>query len=153
MWMVHYGQPAHPITSMKHHILSLFTLAALSAGMPMANAELPPYVYEQRKAAAPEHLLLKVLSAEVVKAEDNGTTSATVKATAEVTSVMRSKSGLKAGQSITISYTTITERPQGWVGPSSPGVLQKDAHVSAWLARSDDGSYAPILGGQSFGKP
>lgn len=138
---------------MKHRLFTLVTLAVLASGLQTATAELPPYVYEERKAGAPEHLELKIISSEVTETKEDETTSAQVKATAEVIAVKRSRSRLKPGQSIVISYGTITKRPAGWAGPSSASVLNKDMTVIAWLARDEDGTYAPVAGGQSFAKP
>ncbi len=139
---------------MKRRLFSFCaSLAVALTSFQAARAELPPYVYEERKAGAPEHLELKILSSEVTETKEGDTTSAQVKATAEVISVKRSRSRLKAGESIVISYGTITKRPAGWAGPSSPTVLQKDMKVIAWLAKEEDGTYAPVAGGQSFAKP
>ncbi|MES2593968.1 MAG: hypothetical protein V4662_01460 [Verrucomicrobiota bacterium] len=138
---------------MKSRLFTLVTLVVLAASLQPAHAELPPYVYEERKAGAPEHLELKVISSEVSETKEQDTTTAQVKATAEVIAVKRTRSKLEPGQSIVISYGTITKRPAGWAGPSSPSVLQKDMRVIAWLARHEDGTYAPVAGGQSFAKP
>ncbi|WP_146849722.1 hypothetical protein [Brevifollis gellanilyticus] len=138
---------------MKRHLFTFFATAIAAAGFQAAVAELPPYVYEERKAGAPEHLELKIVSSEVTEKKEGDTTSAQVKATAEVVSVKRTRARLKPGESIVISYGTITKRPAGWAGPSSPGVLTKDMKVIAWLAKEEDGTYAPVAGGQSFAQP
>jgi hypothetical protein len=138
---------------MKRRLLTAVVCAALASGMQPASAELPPYVYEEKKAAAPEHLELRIISSEVLEAKSAGTTSAQVKATAEVIAVKRSKAGLKPGEKIILSYGTITKRSSGWAGPSSPSVLTKGMKVMAWLAKHDDGTFAPMAGGQSFAPP
>lgn len=138
---------------MNRRLFAAFVAASLASGIHTASAELPPYVYEEKKAAAPEHLELRIISSEVSETKDEGTTSAQVKATAEVTAVKRSKTGLKPGEKIIISYRTITRRPSGWAGPSSPSVLTKDMQVMAWLAKHEDGTFAPMAGGQSFAQP
>ena len=138
---------------MKRRILSFVVFATLATHLPTASAELPPYVYEEKKSAAPEHLELKILNSEIVESKAGGTTTAMVKATAEVIAVKRSKTGVKPGQSIVISYDTITKRPSGWAGPSSASVLRKDMKVTAWLARQEKGIFAPAAGGRSFAQP
>ena len=138
---------------MKSRLLAVVIFTTLAAAIQTANAELPPFVYEQKKAVAPEHLELRIISSEVLESKEGQTTYASVRATAEVIAVKRSDTGLKAGEKIIVSYDTITQRPSGWAGPSSPGVLSKDTKVMAWLAKQEKGTFAPVAGGQSFAQP
>jgi hypothetical protein len=68
--------------------------------------------------------------------------------TAKVACSARSASGLTAGATITVGYSTFLVRPHGWAGPRNIAMLQPGVHT-AYLTKSGD-AYAPTARGQSF---
>lgn len=111
-------------------------------------AELPPYVYDALQKNAPESLLIKVDS---VRTSSSMVTENAVTVEAEVINVIRSKSGLRKGDRITIAYSTFASRPGGWVGPSPIPVLEKDKIYSAFLKKDAVSNlYLPAAKGRSF---
>jgi hypothetical protein len=114
-------------------------------------AELPPYVYTTLQKNAPESLLIKVHHLQI---NSSIVTDTTIRLEAEVIDVIRSKSGLKKGDRISILYRTFISRPGGWVGPSPIPVLEKDKIYSAFLKKGEESNlYLPAAKGKSFNKP
>lgn len=122
----------------------------LLLGLGNLRAELSPDHYRQLQEGAAEALVLKVdqVEAKVTLGKDGKMTDVT--ATATVKSVARSKSGLKPGDTIRLSYmiiTTIIPMP----GPSQPKVLTKDETVRAFLKPgADPKTLTTAAYGQSF---
>jgi hypothetical protein len=110
--------------------------------------EMPPEVYRDMQKRAPEFLKIRVKDVRTKKTQmaDRAQTSVTV--TAIVDKAIRSKSGLKPKQTITIRYTH-TEFKEPIEGPSQVPVLTKLKVVPAYLSGSK-GSYSPAAGGYSF---
>jgi hypothetical protein len=126
--------------------LSFFGL--LAAIVPLGATMAPP-----SQTGASEQLVIEVISVKVVLQDG----VPTVKAQAKVTSVTKSKSGLKPGDVIPIHYAAPSEgltaslggpqRPRGGCGSGSTPQLIKLARkgrYKAFLEKSDDGSF--ILG-------
>ncbi len=119
---------------MKLFLFFLLTLPAL--------AELPPQAYLLMQKAAAEEIEIKV---EKVK---RGTwISPGEVVNAKVTKVVRSKSGLKVGDKITIRYRY--KKLRG-VGPSPIPKLKKGDTLPAWLQKTEKGHFKPFAGGFSF---
>jgi hypothetical protein len=115
--------------------------------MPVAYAELPPSAYEAMQAKAPEHLQIEVLRVDVEPGESP--TQRRVHLIALTTAVLRTASGLKPNEIVNIYYT-VTEHPQGWVGPGEiPIPREKDRSV-AYLKKTEGGDFAPVAGRMSF---
>jgi len=127
---------------MKRTILLISLLLTLNL-----HAELPPSVYENYQKNAPEVLIISVKKVETFLSSFN---EKSVAAKAKVLRVIRSKSGLKKGDTITISYTTFTSRPRGWVGPSSLPVLEEEQKYKTFLKKMENNTYAPAARGKSF---
>lgn len=118
-------------------------------------AELPPYVYENLQKKSPEALTIKVTKvtspSHLFNLFNLFNKRREVTAEAKVLNVKISKSGLKAGDMITIFYTTITSRPSGWVGPSSLPILEESEIYNAFLIKSvEENYYIPSARGKSF---
>lgn len=122
-------------------------LAAALLWHAAARAELPPQVYEEMQAEAPESLVIetRTVSQELVT---RSLTRITV--TARVVSVARSASGLEPGDGISIVYER-RWRPPGWTGPGPVPILGEGRRYRAYLHRVQDGThYAPAARGRSF---
>ncbi len=123
-------------------------LLLITAGF--CSAELPPYVYQQQQAKAPEALELKILSVQVRKTEDGRDTHSDVTVQARVQKVERSKTNLKPGDSIRLEYHR-TVRTVPMPRPSELPLLRKGQTISAFLQRKGRTKiYVPAAGGKSF---
>ncbi|MFM7240619.1 MAG: hypothetical protein ACKO3A_00680 [Opitutia bacterium] len=117
------------------------------------RAELSPDHYRQLQEGAAEALVLKIdqVEAKVTLGKDGKMTD--VAASATVKSVVRSKSGLKPGDTVRLAYaiiTTVVPMP----GPSKPKVVEKGEVVRAYLNPGDDAkTLTPAAYGQSFLAP
>ena len=123
---------------------SLLILILLGA---QAMAELPPSAYEAMQAKAPEHVKIEVARVEVEPGETPVQQS--VRVMALVNDVMRSASGLKRNDVITIVYS-VTEHPKGWAGPGAVPILTEKHQSVAYLERNEKGDYIPAAGRMSF---
>jgi hypothetical protein len=126
---------------------------ALLGLCPVARTEMAPEFYKQMQQAAPEQLRIQVVSVrESWQNAPNGDTYASrgadVRVVARVVGVDRTRTGLRAGMTIRISYWHDTRRLAGpgpvpivRTGTAYPAYLQKDAKT---------GEYAPAAGHASF---
>jgi hypothetical protein len=117
------------------------------------RAELTTDHYRRLQEEAPEALVLQVgeVSTKVTLGKDGKMTD--VSATATVKSVARSKSGLKPGDTVRLSYTIITTVIP-MPGPSQPKVLAKDETVRAYLRPvADPKTLTTAAYGRSFEQP
>jgi|GEM_PF-5807355 len=133
--------------------LKYFLLAAGSAISLIAplRAELPPQFYADLQNKAGEILRIRVEQVESKPKGflDRSSYTETVKAT--VTGVTRTRSGVKEGDSITITY----QRPvpaKGWSGPTPPLQLKQGWKYTAYLGRNEGGTFAISARGMSFRK-
>ena len=125
-------------------------LCLLAAAVVTAHAELPPSAYAEMQEKAPEHLTLHVEKVSRAARTEGTMPAAMLTVTAAVKSVERTATGLKPGDTITISYRTNT-LSGGMVGPAPIPALKPDETVPAWLTRPADGTtYAPAAGAYSF---
>ena len=131
----------------KTYVLVAF---ALSLGLAITRAELPPDVYKSDQARSPEALMIKVKSVRVVKKKQTWGMRSDIEAEAQVKAVTRSASGLRVGDLIRIKYSH-SSYTQPMAGPSEPDILRQGESYPAFLARNaKDGSYALEAGGYSF---
>lgn len=128
--------------------------AVLAAVLPVAavRAELPPQAYKQRQAAAPEVLVIRVISVKTTETQraDHKLIANVVEA--KIEHVARTSRGLKPGASITIMYTQ-RRYNQPIAGPSEVPSLDEAEIRPAYLAWDKDlEAYSPAAGGFSFTK-
>lgn len=116
------------------------------------RAELPPQVYRQRQAAAPEVLVIKVTSVKTKEAQRPDHKLVTNVVEAVVEHVARTTKGLKPGAVITIVYTQ-RRYNQPITGPSEVPSLDESEIRPAYLSWDKDlEAYSPAAGGFSFRK-
>ena len=126
-------------------------LAAVLPTIP-SQSELPPQVYKQRQAAAPEVLVIRVNSVKTTETQraDHKLIANVVEARVE--HVARTSRGLKPGAMITIRYTQ-RRYNQPIAGPSEVPSLDESAIRPAYLAWDKEiEAYSPAAGGYSFKK-
>jgi hypothetical protein len=121
-----------------------------------AFAEVAPEVYEEMQRKAPEVLQLEVVDVDVDRElrkpygcrffEFEVSRHVTVKA--KVLSVVRSRSGVRAGSVIEIEYESLRQC-SGWSGPRPIPLLVKKERVRAYLEKGE-GGFAPAAMGASF---
>jgi len=114
---------------------------------PVLRAELPPSAYESMQAKAPEYLKIEVLRVAVEPGESP--TRQDVHVVALTTEVLRSASGLKPSEIVNIFYT-VTNHPQGWVGPGEVPIPNEKERCVAYLVKTEGGDFAPAAGRMSF---
>ena len=130
--------------------LTLVMAALLSAAA--AHAELPPQVYRQRQAAAPEVLVIRVKSVNTKETQRADHKLVTNVVEAHVEHVARTAKGLKPGAVIKIVYTQ-RRYNQPMTGPSEVPSLDESEIRPAYLAWDKDlEAYSPAAGGFSFKK-
>jgi len=132
-------------------VLCLLGIGALIQASKPARAEMPPYVYADMQADAPEVLTIAVTDVATEAISDRRTV---ITATARVTTVERSGSGLKPGDVLIVRYQR-ESHPEGWTGPSEVPLLAVGDQTEAFLAPSGPRDGTPVLrpaaGGWSFG--
>jgi hypothetical protein len=124
------------------------TIATLFFLLPLlALAELAPSVYEAMQARAPEYLKIEVLRVDVSPGETPSDQK--VHVVAMVTQTIRTATELSPDAIINIVYT-VTDRPEGWVGPGAVPILEERQQTVAYLAKGESTDYAPAAGRMSF---
>lgn len=137
-----------------NRFLWILATATLFGAANCARAELPPSAYQNMKAAAPEEIEVRIQSVSnsvaPTRASEPMKTHA-IRAQAVVTRVIRSKSGLKVGSSLVLTYTVALPKPgkQGWVGPGPLLIVARGASYHAWL-KAQGKAYVPAAMGQSL---
>jgi hypothetical protein len=127
---------------------SVLVLLLASSGA-IGGAELPPYVYKDMQANAPESLVIKVLSVKTKRADEPQLVRVSVTVEARVERVSRTESGLKRGQVIRIKYEH-RQHKEPMAGPSEVPVLKRRQVYPAYLKKGDAGAYSPAAGGYTF---
>jgi hypothetical protein len=123
----------------------------LSCGL-AAHGELSPQAYYDMQQSAPENLFIRVKSSNV-DSEDAG--KKFIRVEADVKKVVRSASGLKEGQRITIRYEKRALKT-GLIGPHPIPDLADGSEVPAYLKHVTNGHYynpeyyEPVAKGCSF---
>src|SRR5438477_117208 len=119
-------------------------------------AELPPAVYEDLQRAAPEALSIQVMDVDVHRSIAKPHACSffdfevrrNARARARVFGVIRSKSGVRPGDVITIEYTSV--KPcYGVNGPRPISLLNEGDRVSAFLVKSGS-VFVPAARGATF---
>lgn len=133
----------------KNRIVRRFIFNCLSLFLVhIALAELPPSAYEAMQSDAPEHLQIQVLRVDIEPGEKESAQKILIMASVE--KVLRTASGVKPGDLITISYQ-LEDRPPGWVGPGRVPILaQGDTHVAYLKILEEPETYGPAAGAMSF---
>ena len=110
-------------------------------------AELPPSAYEAMQAKASDYVKIEVLRVDVEPGSDPAQQK--IQMVAMVSEVIRSASDLKPSDIINISYT-VTDHPQGWVGPGGIPLLSEKQVTVAYLQKDESGEFTPAAGRMSF---
>ena len=130
------------------HLLVVLSLVFATAP---AKAELPPQVYVELQQKAGEALKIRVdeVDSKPKGLLDRSSFTETVKAT--VLEVIRSQSGVKKGDVITIRYQR--QAPRNDIsGPSPAAQLKAGKEYPAYLAKREDGTFSIGARGMSFSK-
>jgi len=129
---------------------SLFIFLMLAASSTVGRAELPPYVYKERQQKAPESLVIKVRSVKTRETDEPRRVRVDVEVEARVERVVRSKTGLRVGDAIRISYVH-SRHKEPIAGPSEVPILEEGEEYPAYLSRDGRAKrYVPAAGGYSF---
>lgn len=113
-------------------------------------AELPPYVHKEWQQQAPESLLIKVRSVQTRETDEPRGKKIDVSVEAQVEQVIRSQTGLHAGDVIRIRYVH-NEYKEPLIGPSEMPILKKGESCPAYLEMDKkEHVYVPAAGGHSF---
>jgi hypothetical protein len=119
-------------------------------------AELPPSVYEDLQRAAPEALSIQVMDVEIHRSIAKPSACSffdfeirrAARARARVFGVIRSQSGVRPGDVITIDYTSV--KPcYGVNGPRPIELLKEGDRVNAFLIKSGN-VFVPAARGATF---
>jgi hypothetical protein len=128
-------------------LLAVLLLANFSI---VGRAELPPYVYKEWQQQAPESLVIKVRSVKTRETDEPRRKRIDVDVEARVEQVVRSKTGLRAGDVIRISYVH-SRHKEPISGPSEVPILKEGGVYPAYLRGGQrEKGYAPAAGGYSF---
>ncbi|MDG1071843.1 MAG: hypothetical protein P8P32_09545 [Akkermansiaceae bacterium] len=113
-----------------------------------AQAELSPKSYRNLQAKAPEVLQIQLKARKSSRLSLlNFSRDRNERLEATVLSVTRSKSGLKAGDKIVITYQ---HRKSRGPGPRPIPKLANGGKYPAWLSKTAEGTYSPAARGFSF---
>jgi len=117
-----------------------------------AQAELPPFVYDEMKRNATDVVIVQIVDAPKAGALIRGKRQQ-VTYEAKVLRVIRSKSRLRPGGGMVIQSSYYRFGP-GEVGPSNPRRLKKNDVVMAYLSKGEKaGEFRIAAGGHSFEEP
>ena len=131
-----------------YRVALLLPLLLASSGV-VARAELPPHVYREMQEKAPESLVIKVRSVRTTETDEPSLTRVSVTVEALVQRVNRSRSRLKRGRLIRITYEQERHK-EPMVGPSEVPLVMKGQVYPAYLKKSGARTYAPAAGGYTF---
>ena len=133
------------------HLLCLLVVAGVTAAQ-WASAALPPSAYQPDQDAAPEALVVEVLSVKSEVSKHSDRTETSVRAKARVLEVKRTASGLKPGDEIAIAYTNVElKRDEHRVGESTYiPVLEEGKQVPAFVKGDQKSGYLPAARIYSF---
>ena len=125
---------------------SVLAFATICATFNIARAELPPQVYEDLKAKAPEVLEVEVIRVAINKRDGQNLRDVSVFADATIKSVTRSQSGAKVGDQISLRYMTFEVITPGFVGPGPIATVEAGKSYRIWFKKAGDHFYAAALG-------
>ncbi len=115
----------------------------------LARAELPPQVYKELQAKAPEVLTVEITRVALNKRDGENLRDISVFADAKVVGVTRSQSGVKVGDQISLRYMTFEVIAEGWAGPSPIMQVEAGKTYRIWFKKSGN-SYYPAARGRSI---
>ena len=126
--------------------LSVLVIATIFTSTNVARAELPPQVYADLKAKAPEFLEVEITRVALNKRDGENLRDISVFADAKVSGVTRSKSGVKVGDVISLRYMTFEVITPGFVGPGPIAQVEKGKKYQIWFKKAGGHFYAAALG-------
>lgn len=129
-------------------MICALTLVTAFVPTNIARAELPPQVYEDLKANAPEVLQVEITRVAVNKRDGENLRDISVFADAKVTGVTRSQSGAKVGDQISLRYMTFEVIRLGWVGPGPIARVETGKSYQIWFKKAGSNFY-PVARGRS----
>ncbi len=128
--------------------LRLWMMAFSAMLLLPSQAELAPSAYRDMQSRAPEVIQIQITARKSSRLGFlNFSGDRNERLEASVLSVTRSKSGLIAGDKITITY--LHKKLRG-VGPRPIPKLTNGGTYPAWLTRDAEGTYSPAARGASF---
>ena len=116
--------------------LGLLTFALTSFPFHLARAELPPSVYEELRAKAPEVLTVEITRVAINQRDGENLRDISVFAEAKVVGVTRSQSGAKVGDVISLRYMTFEVITDGWAGPSPIIQVETEKTYRIWFKKA-----------------
>jgi hypothetical protein len=122
----------------------------LTSGMlPVAKAELPPGSYDKLREGATEILVIEIMAVQQKVIPGN---KVEVTLQAKVLGVEQSRTGLKPGAQMVISYTEFDPKAKNRPPGARPvPILERGSIYPAFLNRASNGkSYEPAAYGESF---
>jgi hypothetical protein len=132
------------ILNPRHSWMMSAIIATIASLAPLGAIPRPPFELRDK---APEQLVVEVVSVKV----GQDSTALVVEARVKVIDVAKSESRLKAGQLITIGYTTYPQtRSLGTCTTPQMPVLIKNRQYKAFLTNASNGTSAPAAGWLSF---
>ena len=132
------------VSNHRHSRIVLAIGGLIAAITPLGAIPRPPF---ELRDNAPEQLVIEVISVKV----EHESTALEVEAQAKIIDVAKSEGRLKAGQSISIRYTTYPQaRSLGTCTTPQMPVLIKNRQYKAFLTKVSNETFAPAAGWLSF---
>ena len=126
--------------------LSVLIFATAFASIQSARAELPPQVYEDLKARAPEVLQVEITRVALNQRDGENLREISVFAEAKVTGVTRLGSGVEIGDLISLRYMTFEVIKPGFVGPGPIAPVEKGGSYQIWFKKAGHQFYPAAKG-------
>ena len=124
----------------------VLAFAAATVSTQAARAELPPQVYEDLKARAPEVLEVEITRVAINKRDGENLREVSYFADATVKNVTRSQSGAKVGDQISLRYMTFEVITPGWAGPGPIARVEKGKSYRIWFKKAGNYFYPAARG-------
>lgn len=133
------------LTSNRRHPRMILAIGGLVAAIaPLRAVPRPPF---ELRDNAPEQLVIEIVAVKV----DHDSTALMVEAQVKIVDVVKSQDRLKAGQLISILYTTYPQSPRvGTCATPQMPVLIKNRQYKAYLTKGSRETFAPAAGWLSF---
>jgi hypothetical protein len=140
--------------SRKNTLLRILSITLLFPGLltsgilPIAKAELPPGSYDKLRKGAGEMLVIEIMTVQQ-KAISGNKIEVTLQA--KILRVEQSRTGLKPGVQMVISYSEFDPKANRPAGARPVPILERGGVYPAFLNRANNGkSYEPAAYGESF---